>query len=66
VGGVNLILVPMSSAMLGKAGLLASDGRSKTMDAAADGYGRTWRTSHIAIFTGHMLALKTTTARTSV
>ena len=39
-GGVNLILSPMSSVRLSRARMLAPDGRCKTFDAAADGYGR--------------------------
>ncbi len=38
--GVQLNLVPQSTLMVARAGLLAADGRSKVMDAAADGYGR--------------------------
>ncbi len=39
-GGVNLILSPDISIMTSKAGLLASDGRCKTLDAQADGFVR--------------------------
>ena len=39
-GGVNLLLAAETSAMLARAGLLAPDGRCKSFDAAADGYGR--------------------------
>jgi len=39
-GGVNLILSPGETLTLGAAGTLAPDGRSKSFDAAADGYGR--------------------------
>lgn len=39
-GGVNVILDPVTVAMLTKLGALAKDGRSKGFDAAADGYGR--------------------------
>lgn len=38
--GVLLCLVPQSTAMLQRAGMIAPDGRCKTMDAAADGYVR--------------------------
>lgn len=38
--GVQLNLLPQSTLMVARAGLLAADGRSKVMDAAADGYGR--------------------------
>jgi acyl transferase domain-containing protein len=38
--GVKLILTPSLSAMFTRAGMLAPDGRCKTLDAAADGYVR--------------------------
>jgi acyl transferase domain-containing protein len=40
VGGVNLILTPGQSLTLAAAGALAADGRSKSFDSQADGYGR--------------------------
>jgi acyl transferase domain-containing protein len=40
VGGVNLTLYPDTPAMFKRAGMLAPDGRCKTLDAAADGYVR--------------------------
>lgn len=40
VGGANLIVSPGQSITLGAAGALAPDGRSKSFDATADGYGR--------------------------
>lgn len=39
-GGVNLILSPIGSLALCRAQALAGDGRCKTFDATADGYGR--------------------------
>ncbi len=39
-GGVNLILSPVPMAALAAARMLAPDGRCKTFDAAADGFGR--------------------------
>lgn len=39
-GGVNLLVSPGQSLTLGAAGVLAPDGRSKSFDATADGYGR--------------------------
>ncbi|MDP9863644.1 MULTISPECIES: type I polyketide synthase [Streptosporangium] len=39
-GGVNLLVSPGQSLTLGAAGALAPDGRSKSFDATADGYGR--------------------------
>ena len=38
--GVNLILSPDTSVIFAKSRMLATDGRCKTFDAAADGYGR--------------------------
>jgi acyl transferase domain-containing protein len=40
VGGINMMLLPGTSAMFQKAGMLAPDGRCKALDAAADGYVR--------------------------
>ncbi len=39
-GGVNLILSPYTNIALSKMQAVAADGRSKTFDASADGYGR--------------------------
>lgn len=38
--GVKLILTPSTTAMFKRAGMLAPDGRCKTLDASADGYVR--------------------------
>jgi len=38
--GVNLTLVPDTSAMFQRAGMMSPEGRCKTLDAAADGYVR--------------------------
>ena len=40
MSGVKLILTPSTSAMFKRAGMLAPDGRCKTLDSAADGYVR--------------------------
>ncbi|MEU7139642.1 SDR family NAD(P)-dependent oxidoreductase [Nocardia sp. NPDC046473] len=40
VGGVHLMLLPHTSNYLAAAGFLASDGRAKPFDAAADGFAR--------------------------
>jgi acyl transferase domain-containing protein/aryl carrier-like protein len=37
-GGVNLILSPLSTVVIGRNGMLAADSRCKVFDAAADGY----------------------------
>ncbi|KAL0047289.1 hypothetical protein WJX82_000056 [Trebouxia sp. C0006] len=49
VAGVLLCLVPQSTGMLQRAGMIAPDGRCKTLDAAADGYVRaeTCRTMYL-------------------
>ncbi|RKN43915.1 type I polyketide synthase [Streptomyces hoynatensis] len=39
-GGVNLMLMPYGFVLVSKAGAIAPDGRCKTFDASADGYGR--------------------------
>ena len=39
-GGVNVILSPMVTEIFVKSRMLAADGRCKTFDAAADGFGR--------------------------
>ncbi|HET8640608.1 MAG TPA: beta-ketoacyl synthase N-terminal-like domain-containing protein, partial [Pseudonocardiaceae bacterium] len=39
-GGVNLMIVPESNIFLSKARAISPDGRCKTFDASADGYGR--------------------------
>lgn len=39
-GGINMMLLPTTTAMFQKAGMLAPDGRCKTLDEAADGYVR--------------------------
>lgn len=39
-GGVNLMLSPTLTIALAQAGMLSPDGRCKTFDASADGYGR--------------------------
>jgi acyl transferase domain-containing protein len=39
VGGVNLILSPENSVTFSKSSMLAADGRCKTFDASADGFG---------------------------
>ncbi len=40
VGGVNVMLNPSISAGMSRGGFLAADGRSKSFDSRADGYGR--------------------------
>ncbi len=39
-GGVNLMMVEQSGAIVAKANFMSADGKSKSFDAAADGYGR--------------------------
>ena len=38
--GISLMITPRMHLTLGLAGMLAPDGRCKTLDVAADGYGR--------------------------
>ncbi|MFN6462911.1 MAG: type I polyketide synthase [Nostoc sp. DedVER02] len=40
VGGVNLIVIPEMNVRLCKAKMIATDGRCKTFDSSADGFGR--------------------------
>ncbi|TAL40665.1 MAG: polyketide synthase, partial [Methylovulum sp.] len=40
VGGVNLMLTPTITIIADQAGMLSEDGRCKTFDQSADGYGR--------------------------
>ena len=62
MSGVLLTLVPQSTMMLQRGGMIAPDGRCKTLDAAADGYvrGEACRTVYIA--PAAALALHTHTA----
>lgn len=39
-GGVNLMITDQSGAIVAKANFMAEDGKSKSFDASADGYGR--------------------------
>lgn len=39
-GGINIMLTPQSGALVAKARFMAEDGKSKSFDAAGDGYGR--------------------------
>lgn len=39
-GGINMMLLPSTTDMFHRAGMLTSDGRCKALDAAADGYVR--------------------------
>ena len=54
VAGVLLCLVPQSTAMLQRAGMIAPDGRCKTMDAAADGYVRAETCKAMYLMPAHM------------
>ncbi|MFV3037901.1 beta-ketoacyl synthase N-terminal-like domain-containing protein, partial [Klebsiella pneumoniae] len=40
VAGINVILDPLPHIGLAETGMLSPDGRCKTLDSAADGYGR--------------------------
>ena len=40
VGGVSVLLSPITTSMFQKAGMLSPEGRCKTLDASADGYVR--------------------------
>lgn len=39
-GGINMMLMPSTTFMFKKAGMLSVDGRCKTLDQSADGYVR--------------------------
>ena len=39
-GGINMMLLPATTDMFQRAGMLAMEGRCKALDAAADGYVR--------------------------
>ena len=39
-GGINMMLLPSTTDMFHKAGMLSSEGRCKALEAAADGYVR--------------------------
>ena len=39
-GGINMMLLPSTTDMFQRAGMLTSDGRCKALDATADGYVR--------------------------
>ncbi len=39
-GGINMMLLPSTTDMFQRAGMLTRDGRCKALDAAADGYVR--------------------------
>lgn len=39
-GGINMMLLPSTTDIFQRAGMLTSDGRCKALDAAADGYVR--------------------------
>ena len=70
--GIKLILTPSLSAMFSRAGMLAADGRCKTLDGAADGYVRCealaalllapWDDSGVAARSGAPLAVLTGSA----
>ena len=53
-GGINMMLLPSTTDMFQRAGMLTSDGRCKALDAAADGYVR-YRTLHVIFVTLVML-----------
>jgi acyl carrier protein len=52
VGGVNLILAECTTLMFMHAGMLAPDGRCKSLDARADGYVRA-ENCGVCVFTSH-------------
>lgn len=47
-----MMLLPSTTAMFQKAGMLAPDGRCKTLDAAADGYVRAEASGMMLLGTG--------------
>lgn len=54
-GGVNMMLLPSTTDMFQRAGMLTSDGRCKALDAAADGYVRYRLLTTIKTFIVRML-----------
>lgn len=52
VGGINMMLLPSTTAMFQRAGMLAPDGRCKALDAAADGYARAEAAAMMLLGTG--------------
>ena len=65
VGGVNLTLDPLTTASFIWSGMLAADGRCKTLDAAADGYVRGEACTVVVLSGGDHSTLIAGDARTS-
>jgi hypothetical protein len=64
-GGVGLILNPDPTAMFQRAGMLAPDGRCKTLDAAADGYVRAEACGVLVLTACHQQQVGTTSSSSS-
>lgn len=65
VAGVLLCLVPQSTMMLQQGGMMAADGRCKTLDASADGYVRAEACQAMVLGPHNPLATHPTTSSSS-
>ena len=62
VGGVSVLLSPITTSMFQKAGMLSSEGRCKTLDASADGYVRGEGCGVLVLHTAHVHGQQITAA----
>lgn len=62
VAGVNLLQVPETTMMFQRAGMIAADGRCKTLDASGDGYTRGEACASLVLVDAFMAASKSSGA----